>query len=78
MVFDQLKKSYARDLYLEADSRLMQKDQWQKINLSGWQAEKILQSKIKEFEQFKDYKSPNDEGPLDYLKLNSYQPDPNL
>ena len=76
--FDQLKKSYARDIYWEANSRLKQIDQWQKINLSGWQAEKILQSKIKEFEQFKDYKSPNDEGPLDYLKLNSYKPDPNL
>ncbi|EKD49476.1 MAG: hypothetical protein ACD_63C00132G0001, partial [uncultured bacterium] len=55
-----------------------QKDQWQKINLSGWRAKKLLQSKIKELEQFKDYKSPNDEGPLDYLKLNNYQSDPNL
>jgi len=76
--FDQLKKSYARDLYWEADSRLKQKDQWQKINLSGLKAKKLFHAKLKELDQFKDYRLPNDEGPLDYLKLNPYQPDPNL
>lgn len=78
--FDWLKKSYARDIYWEADSRLKQKDQWQKINLSRLKAKKLFQEKLRGLDQFKDYRPPNDEGPLDYLKLNPnpYQSDPNL
>jgi hypothetical protein len=55
---EDLKKSFARELYWRAnaaDSPLF--SQWQSLNISRRNAEKILQSRMKGLEQYKDYQS---------------------
>lgn len=76
--FEQFRQLYARDVYENALNRLDQKDQWQKINLSGLKAKKLFQAKLKELEKYKDYELLNNESSLDYQKLNHSQFDNDL
>lgn len=57
---DDLRKSFARELYWRTqnnDSPYFSK--WQSLNVSRMRAEKILNSKIRDLEQFKDYQQLN-------------------
>lgn len=57
---DDLKKSFARELYWRTqnnDSPYFSK--WQSLNVSRIRAEKILNSKIRELERYKDYQQQN-------------------
>ena len=53
---DDLKKSFARELYWRAqNSQSLYFSKWQSLNISRMRAEKILDSKIRELEPYKDY-----------------------
>src|SRR3989344_1502631 len=53
---DDLKKSFARELYWRAQSRQsLYFSKWQSLNISRMRGEKILDSKIRELEPYKDY-----------------------
>lgn len=57
---EDLRKSFARELYWRAqnsDSPYFSK--WQSLNISRMRAEKILNSKIRELEPYKDYQQQN-------------------
>lgn len=53
---DDLRKSFARELYWRAQKNSSPYfSKWQSLNISRMRAEKILDSKIRELEQYKDY-----------------------
>src|SRR3989344_3436559 len=53
---DDLRKSFARELYWRAqNSQSPYFSKWQSLNISRMRAEKILDSKIRELEGYKDY-----------------------
>jgi hypothetical protein len=57
---EDLRKGFARELYLRAnngDSRYF--SNWQSLNISRMRADKILNSKMSELEQYKDYQQQN-------------------
>jgi hypothetical protein len=57
---EDLRKGFARELYLRAqngDSLYFSK--WQSLNISRMRAEKILNSKMRELEPYKDYQQQN-------------------
>ncbi|MBI4120225.1 MAG: DUF4173 domain-containing protein, partial [Parcubacteria group bacterium] len=57
---EDLRKSFARELYWRAqDSGSPYFSKWQSLNISRMRAEKILNSKIRELEQHKDYQQQN-------------------
>ena len=55
-----LRKSFARELYRRAqDADSPYYSQWQSLNISRMRADKILNSKIRELEPYKDYQQQN-------------------
>ena len=57
---EDLKKSFARELYWRAqNSNSPYFSKWQSLNISRMRAQKILNSKIRELEQHKDYEQQN-------------------
>ena len=53
---DDLRKNFARELYWRAqNSQSLYFSKWQSLNISRMRAEKILDSKIRELEPYKDY-----------------------
>jgi len=64
---EDMRNSFARELYWRAqnsDSPYFSK--WQSLNMSRMRAEKILNSKIRELEQHKDYQQQNFESVVPY------------
>ncbi|MBI2023945.1 DUF4173 domain-containing protein [Candidatus Giovannonibacteria bacterium] len=58
---EELGKSFAHDLYWRAQNKIGSPffSKWQSLNLSRMRVEKILNSKIREFEQYKDFEPQN-------------------
>lgn len=58
---EDLRKSFARDLYWRAQNRTDSPhfSKWQSLNISRMKSEKILNSRIQELEQYKDYQRQN-------------------
>lgn len=58
---EDLRKNLAHDLYWRAQNKIDSPyfSKWQSLNISRMRAEKILNPKKREFEQYKDYQDKN-------------------
>ncbi len=65
---EDLRKSFAHDLYWRAQNKIDSPyfSKWQSLNISRMRAEKILNPKIRELEQYKDYQRQNIDSVVPY------------